>query len=99
MNEKLHNELKNAFDQKNNLEPSLLQKNLSEKLKSADEHITLLQNTLTETEQRWQNKVDSLRREISLKDLQIEALSKTVKRTAVKPILQAPAIEVDFVDK
>ena len=39
MNEKLHAELKSAFDQGGQ---SAFTKNLQEKLKSADEHITLL---------------------------------------------------------
>jgi hypothetical protein len=49
-------------------------KNLQEKLKSADEHITLLQSTLTDTETRWKAKVESLKKETGLKDLQIETL-------------------------
>jgi len=42
MNEKLHAELKSAFDQGGHQDQSAFTKNLQEKLKSADEHITLL---------------------------------------------------------
>ena len=59
-------------------------KNLQEKLKSADEHITLLQSTLTDTETRWKAKVESLKKETGLKDLQIETLQKAVQRSSAK---------------
>ena len=52
MNERMHSELKSAFDQGGYQDSSQYMKNLQEKLKSADEHITLLQSTLTETETR-----------------------------------------------
>ena len=100
MNEKMHAELKSAFDQGGQQDTATFTKNLHEKLKSADDHITLLQNTLTETETRLQAKIEGLKKEANLKDLQIEALSKSIKRTnGLKPLHQAPAIEVDFFDK
>ena len=100
MNEKLHTELKSAFDQGGYQDSGSYMKNLQEKLKSADEHITLLQSTLTDTETRWKAKVESLKKETGLKDLQIETLQKAVQRSSAKATAsQAAALEVDFLDK
>jgi hypothetical protein len=82
MNERMHTELKSAFDQGGYQDSTQYMKNLQEKLKSGDEHITLLQSTLTETETRLKAKIECLKKEAGLKDLQIEALSKAVKRSS-----------------